>query len=215
MKSRRVWRASEAIAESLLEDMGFRVVGRHVRIDVGGVEVGEVDLVAERGGVRYAVEVKAGPVDVSGLRQAYVNALLLGAKPLVVARGYADESAEALARRLGVEVLVLPDALPLTPEDVYETVKYAVEEALEEVLDALTRCHGLGGRELEVVRALASSETFTDAAQRLGVSVDELGSIVAGLRRKGLLRARGPFSKLRLESRLLLLCLALRGGGSG
>ena len=89
----------------LLPALGlFPKASRH-RIYRNGVEVGEVDILAVDGdGNTYAVEVKAGKIDITGIRQAYINAKLIGAKPLVIARGYAEEGARELARELGVEV---------------------------------------------------------------------------------------------------------------
>lgn len=210
MKSRRVWRASEAIASSLLEEMGYRVRGRRVKVEVSGVEVGEVDIIAEKDGVIYAVEVKAGALDVSGVRQAYVNAKLLGARPLVVARGFSDESAKALAERLGVEVIVLPDSLPITPEEVHEAVRQAVLEAMEELVSRLFDCPSLSPEEAEVLEAVAASDSILDAAERLGVTVDELAARLGSLRKRGIL-AHGSYKRLRVQAGLALLCLKLSG----
>ncbi len=210
MKSRRVWRASEAIAASLLEELGYRVRRRRVKVEVSGVEVGEVDIVAEKDGVIYAVEVKAGALDVSGVRQAYVNAKLLGARPMVVARGFSDDSAKALAKRLGVEVVVLPDSLPITPEEVHEAVRQAVLEALEELVSRLFDCPPLSPEEVEVLEAVTASDSISDAAERLGVTVDELAARLRSLRKRGIL-AHGSYKRLRVQAGLALLCLKLSG----
>ncbi|GAB6148165.1 restriction endonuclease [Stetteria hydrogenophila] len=212
MKPGRVARASEAIAASLLEDMGFRVKGVRVKVEVSGVEVGEVDILAEKGGETYAVEVKAGALDVSGVRQAYVNAQLLGAKPLVVARGLADDSARVLAERLGVEVITLPDSLPLTPEEVHEAVKHAVLEALEELASRLFNCPTLTREEAETLEAVAASETIKEAGERLGVTVEDLAGRLGSLRRRGILQG-GSYKRLRVQASLTLLCRMLRERG--
>ena len=216
MKPGRISRASEAVAASLLEEMGFRIVGYRKKVEVEGVEVGEIDLLAERDGALYAVEVKAGPLDVGGVRQAYVNAVVAGARPLVVARGYADDSARRLAERLGVEVITLPDSLPVTPEELRETVKEAVEAALAGVLARLASCPATPTPEEErVLEAIASSPTIKDAADKLGVTVQELARAIAGLREKGLLTERGPYRRLRIDAALTLLCHRLRGAPAG
>jgi len=206
---RRAWRASEEAAARLLEEMGFRVLRFHERIVVGGVEVGEVDMVAEKGGEVYAVEVKAGSADVSAVRQAYVNARLLGARPLIVARG-ADERARAVADELGVEMILLPDMLYAGFDEVREAVEEAVEAAIDNALSFISNCGRIEEGDLPVLEALASAETFGEAAERLGVSVDELASKVAELGKRGVL-PRGPFRRLRLASRILLACKSMSG----
>ncbi len=200
----RAGRASEAYAVFLLEDMGYRVVDVRRKIMVEGVEVGEVDIVAERDGQVYAVEVKAGGLDVSGVRQAYANARLLGARPLVVARGI-DEKARTLAGELGVEVILLPDVLMAGFDELRMAVREAVESVIDEMLDFLRHCKTLRGDELEVLEALASSDSFPEAAERLGLGVDELARKVAVLGRAGVL-PRGSFRRLRLASKILLAC---------
>ena len=204
---RRVWRASEEAAVRLLEEMGYRVVALHERILVGGVEVGEVDVVAEKEGERYAVEVKAGSLDVSGVRQAYVNARLLGARPLVVARG-ADDKARALARELGVELIILPDIVYAGFDEVRQAVAEALYSALDDVLSFLEACPRISDEDLRILKTIAQSETISDAAQALGVTVEEAGSIIAGLARKGIL-PRGPYRRLRLAARILVACKSL------
>lgn len=104
----------------ILPALGLQPRALRYKVYRNGVEVGEVDILAvdEKGDV-YAIEVKAGKVDISGIRQAFVNAKLLGAKPLVVARGYADEGAYELAKELGVEVVLLPDYIFLSLDDLY------------------------------------------------------------------------------------------------
>ncbi|MDT7969592.1 MAG: YraN family protein [Vulcanisaeta sp.] len=107
-------RFEDYVAE-LLSRLGYKVLGRRVKVVVNDVEVGEVDIVAEDGsGVKYAVEVKSGKVDVSAVRQAYVNAKVLNAKPLIVSRGFSNDSSKALADELGVSVINLEEAVVLT-----------------------------------------------------------------------------------------------------
>jgi Predicted endonuclease (RecB family) len=158
-------RESEEIAARALESMGFKVVERKSKVIVDNVEVSDVDIVAERDGVRYAVEVKAGYVDVSSVRQAYVNSVLTGMRPLLVARGFSDESAVAVARRLGVEVITLPDQLYVNPDELYETVEAAVEEALDRVTRPLSMCGRLSKEQVRVLSAIASSEDFYGGRQ--------------------------------------------------
>ncbi|MGC9071495.1 MAG: recombinase RecB [Acidilobus sp.] len=201
-------RESEEIASRFLEGLGFRVVERRMKVIVDGVEVSDIDMVAEKDGVRHAVEVKAGYVDVSSIRQAYVNSVLTGMKPLLVARGFSDESAVVVARRLGVQVVTLSDQLYVQPDELFELVEGAVEEALEKVTRPLSFCGNLNDEQGRVLKAIASSDDFMSSAQALGLRPDELGRVLEGLRAEGLI-PRGSFQIAKVASRLLVLCQAL------
>jgi len=115
----------------LLPALGLFPKASRYRIYRNGVEVGEVDILAVDGsGNVYAVEVKAGKIDISGVRQAYTNAKLIGARPLVIARGYAEEGARELAKELGVEVVLLPDYIFLSIDDLYTAFTNAFVRSL-------------------------------------------------------------------------------------
>ncbi len=206
---RRRWLASERVAVTVLERLGYRVLGEHVKIEVDGVEVGEVDFIAEGpDGERYAVEVKAGRLDVSGIRQAYVNALVLNAKPLVVCKGFADDAAAKLAEKLGVRVIELSDVFLVDSEELEALVEAAVAEVAAEVLELLVdpRARPKPG-EVEVLRAIAEEPTLYDAARRLGKSLRELRPVVEKLKATRIGR-RGP-QGLRLAARLVLAAALL------
>mgnify|MGYP001770639131 CR=1 FL=1 len=80
----------ETFVLDLLPALGLTPLAHRYKILKDGVEVGEVDVLAQDSAKRlYAVEIKAGKVDVSGVRQAYINAKLLNATPMVICRGYA------------------------------------------------------------------------------------------------------------------------------
>ena len=204
-------RESEVIAARVLESLGYRIVQAKLKVVVDGVEVSDVDLVAEKDGEKYAVEVKAGYADVSSIRQAYVNSVLTGMKPLVVARGFSDESAEVVARRLGVTVITLPDQLYVQPDELFSVLESAVIEALERVTRPLSRCIDLTDEELKILLSLASAPDFATAATLAGMSAEELGRTVESLRKRGVL-PRGDFRTMSVSARLLLLCAALRVG---
>lgn len=177
---------------------------------VGDVEVGEVDLVVRdrSTGELYAVEVKAGRLDVSGVRQAYVNAQLLSMKPMVVCRGFADDAAMKLAQELGVRVIQLSDLFVTEATELYTLVRSAVADVLAEYLKLLLLpLPPLTEKDLEVLRALAESETMVDAAKRLGFSLEKLGKVIGELRSRGLDLGSHSFTELRLKAQLILLRL--------
>ena len=199
--------AVEDLAVHLLEDLGFEVRERRKRVLVEGVEVAEVDIIATRGGELYAVEVKSGKISVSDVRQAYANAALLNAKPLIVCRGFSDESSEKAARALGVEVLVMDDYLAFTrPEELYKVVEAAICRLLTVLLS--TRLALVRGEDLAILKALAYSVTFKEAAEKLGVTEGELGKAVADLRRRGVLTVTGRYDLLRLQALVVVAALA-------
>ena len=205
---RRAWRASEALAAWLLEGMGFRVLEFHKKIVVDGVEVGEIDIVAERGGQLYAVEVKAGQADLGAVRQAHANAVAAGMKPMVIARG-ADESARKLAEKLGVELLVTSDIVYAGADEVREIVREAVAEALLDLAATLYNCTKLTEEEERVLRAIAESPTIQEAAERLGESLEGLSAKLGMLRSKGVLPKGRNYKALRTAAMLAVMC---RGG---
>lgn len=127
----------EDIVIKYLESQGFEILRRRHRIFLHGVEVGEVDIVAEKGGEIYAIEVKAGRADITAVRQAYVNAELLNAKPMLVCRGLANDEARELAKRLGVEVLELPDYALVTLEELEKLVQAAIEGLVQRLVSAV------------------------------------------------------------------------------
>lgn len=205
MSQRGFLKSSEAIAASYLESLGFKIVDVHRKVVINDVEISDVDIVAERDGVLYAVEVKAGGVDVDAIRQAYVNAKLVKAKPMVIGRGYSDPRAEVVARELGVDVILLPDLMVLSVNELRDVIRETLYSVLGELLSFIAYCGKLGEGDLEVLRAIAESETFTEACEKLGVSERELASRIASLRSKGVL----PWSSYKgvtLAARILVAC---------
>ncbi len=178
-------RSSMTAAKAILRSMGFEIVGEKIPIRRGGFEISDVDLMASRGGELYAVEVKSGRLDVGGVRQAYVNSLLVKAKPLVVCRGFADPSAEVLAEELGVEVVELDDLFISDPEELRSIVRDEVRKAMMEVLPTIIKPPTLEPAELDMLRAIASAEEFGVAAESLGMDEEALGRELGMMRRKG------------------------------
>ncbi|HID40931.1 MAG TPA: recombinase RecB [Pyrodictium sp.] len=201
----RRWLASERIAFRLLEQRGYRVLETHKRIVVDGVEIGEVDALAEDSeGNLYVVEVKAGRLDIHGIRQVYSNALLLNARPLVVCKGFADESARVFAEKLGVTVIELEDVFLLDAEElediVYGAVLEAFSEAVRLLLDPSIR---IKPEQLEMLRAIAESSAISEAAAKLGKSVRDVAKTLEWLRSLTPL-ARRSYRSARIAAAVLL-----------
>ncbi len=210
MDARRLWRSSEAIAVSYLESMGYNVVDVHRKVVVNNVEVSDVDIIVEKDGVMYAVEVKSGMVDLDSIRQAYINAKLLGMKPIIIGRGLADNRVEVVAKELGVEVITLPDLVVTSLNEIREAVYEAVYSALNEILVMVSSCSRIEEDDLRILEAIAESDTLASAASKLKLSVEELASRIAGMREKYML-PKGRYQSLVLTARILTLCRRLRG----
>ena len=146
-----------------------------------------MDVLASKDGQRYAVEVKSGRVDVGGIRQAYVNAVLMKAKPLVICRGFSDSNAEALAKELGVEVIELEDLVIADPEELRALIREESRRVLIEVLPSILGLKSvkLSDDEIEVLRAIARSNSFLEASESLGMTADELGRKLKDMRLEG------------------------------
>ncbi|MCE4625371.1 MAG: recombinase RecB [Desulfurococcales archaeon] len=208
MRGKRLWRASEAAAIALLEDMGFEIVDVRRPLIVGGLEVSDIDVVAKKGDTVYAVEVKAGSADVSAIRQAYTNAILAGGlKPMVIARG-ADDKARAVAEELGVELVLLPDILVAGYEDLRMAVREAILSLVYETAEIIGKVcsNEITERERKIVEAVAHSDTIREAAEALGLEVEELGREISRMRKKGML-PNANYNTIKLVAKLaLLLC---------
>lgn len=202
MSRRGVW--TEMLAFFVLESLGFNVEELRYRVQREGVEVAEVDALARRNGELYAVEVKSGKVSTTDVRQALANAQLIGAKPLIVARGFADKSAEVYARELGVEVILLPELLHFVSlEELLDIVEEAVLSSLERLLDF--NVEELSAEELRALHAIAVSRDLAEACRRLELDNEECSRLLGNLRSKGVISEVGRFSRLRMQARLLLV----------
>ncbi len=182
------WKASERIAYELLVSQGFKVLEKHKKILINNTEVGEVDFIVEdRNGERYAAEVKAGKVDITGIRQAYVNALLLKMKPLIICKGYADDNAKELARELGVKVIQLSDIFLVESEELEIIVREVVEDVLINYLTYMISEPPQLTKEYEgIIEAILASPNPHEASRRLKTDVDALFKKIDELRRLGI-----------------------------
>ncbi len=213
LSGKRRWYASERIAFRLLEEMGYRIIETHKRIIVDGVDVGEVDAIAiGPDNNYYAVEVKAGRLDVHGVRQVFSNAVLLNMKPLAVCKGFADDAAKKTAEKLGVKVIELSDAFLVDAEELEEIVYGAALEAFSEsiriLLDPSIR---VLPEQVDYLKAIARSHSIRDAALYLRKDVKDLVPVLSWLRTLSPLARRGGYKSLQLVAMLILLRLRLQG----
>lgn len=207
LSARRRGFASERIAIGVLEELGYRVLETSKKIVLGNTEIGEVDvLVEDSSGEKYAVEVKAGRLDVGGVRQAYVNALVLGVKPMVVCKGFADDAARELAEKLGVRVVQLSDVFIVESEEIYSIVREVVEEVLTEYFELF---YGytiqLKQEHYELLSTIYSSSNIEEAAEKLNVDTSTLAKRIDELRRQGIIpKWASKYSSVRRIAQILL-----------
>ena len=207
VSAKRRWRSSERIALEFLESLGYKVIETRKKVKVNGIEIGEVDaIVVDEQGNKYAVEIKAGRIDVSGLRQAYVNAELLGLKPLVVAKGFADESAAALAERLGIKVIQLSDYFLVEAEELENIVREAISSIIVDTINLLALSKPLTPEDKEFLEKLVSSITISDLASKTNLTINDVAKKIKFLQNKGIIpKSAKSFNMIRYYASISLL----------
>jgi len=212
LSSRRRWRSSERIALGFLEEMGYRIIETRKRIKVHGIEVSEIDAIVEdEDGNRYGVEIKAGRIDVTGIRQAYVNAIIAGVKPMIIAKGFADDAAAALAEKLGVKVLQLSDYFLVEAEELELLIRDAIDHLISDTVSVLVSSKPPSPEELDFLKIIVREPTIMDASKALGRGIDDIIKKLRQLQNKGILpKGTRSYRLLKLYASLVLLKEELR-----
>jgi len=206
-RHKKLRRASESYAVWFLEENGYSVQDINRPLRINDVEISDIDIVAEKDGVLYAVEVKAGLADVNTIRQAKVNADLAGYKPMVIARGI-DEKARIISDKLGVEVIVLPDILYAGFDDLKHAVKEAIYDFMEEFIEHVDCKNAI--KYIDTLDKLAGSNNFKEFAEKLSLSLEEAARVLYKLKEEGLI-PKATFRKARFYAKILtVLCGLLR-----
>lgn len=207
ISSSRRWRSSERIALGFLEELGYRIIETRKRIKIHGIEVSEIDAIVEdENGDRYGVEIKAGRIDVTGIRQAYVNAVIAGVKPMVVAKGFADDAAAALAEKLGVKVLQLSDYFLVETEQLELLIRDAIDHLISDIISILMFSKPPSPEDLDFLRIIAREPTIMDASKALNKSIDDVIKKIRQLQNKGVLpKGTKNYRLLKLYASLVVL----------
>lgn len=189
LSSSRRWLSSERVAIKVLEELGYSILDVRRKVVVNQTVVGEVDVVVDDGsGQLYAVEIKAGKIDVSGIRQAYVNSVILGMKPLILCKGFADDAAKELAEKLGVKVIQLSDVFLVESEELEVLLREVIEDTIADYFEIFYGApYSFNPDHLETLKALATTTTIDEAAEKLGVDVHTLMKKIDGMRNTGVL----------------------------
>ena len=176
---------SEELAKLILEGLGYTIEKLRHKVVIEGNEVAEIDIIAiDPHGTRYGVEVKSGEISISDVRQAYVSARLANLKPMIMGKGFSNEASAKLAQELDVKVLLLPDYVMLTPEELCDVISKSVVSVIEEFFRPPPK---LSDEEVRLLRALASSSSFTELSKRLNIDERTLGLLIRSLKNKGVL----------------------------
>ncbi|HEC82313.1 MAG TPA: recombinase RecB, partial [Thermoplasmatales archaeon] len=132
MKTRKRGISAERIARRMLESKGFSIIETNYKINSKGENIAEIDIIAEKDGERYAVEVKSGKASLTSVRQAYANAKLAGYKPLLICKK-SDDAIKEASKKLNVEIMEISEYyLLLEPEELESIVKKCMEDVMEE-----------------------------------------------------------------------------------
>lgn len=194
--ARGLW--SEMLAELVLELKGYEVKQRRYVVQRDGIKLAEIDIIAEKDGKTYAVEIKSGRISVTDIRQAFSNAMLINARPLIIGRGFADDSAKRYAEELSVETFLYPDYIVfLGPEELQALLEKSLTRFFLEIFSGNPKT--LSDEDWEIINTIAENKTLAEAAVKLGVREKELGKKIGDLRNKGAITVKGDYDKLRLQ----------------
>ncbi|MFP3144175.1 MAG: restriction endonuclease [Caldisphaera sp.] len=204
VQGKAAMRSSESIAANLLQQMGYKVVEMHKKVTINNIEISDVDIVAEKNGIKYAVEVKAGPADVSSIRQIYVNSKLLNMVPMIISRGLADEKAEELAKELNVIFISVSDQVITNLDEIYASVKEALVDFLDDFFKFLTKCKIIDEKDLKIISSIAVSEDLIEAAKNSNMSIEDFTKAFSSLHNRGILPS-GKYEYASLISKLIVI----------
>lgn len=195
---------SEELARLLLESLGYTIEKIRHKVILNGNEVAEVDVIAtDPLGEKYGVEVKSGEISISDVRQTYINAKLAKVKPMIIGKGFSNESSARLAQELNVKVLLLPNYVILTPEELYEVVRKSVVEVIAQLFEPPPK---LEDEERKLLKELILSSSFNELSQRLGINEKVLGEVFRSLRNKRVLpKTLKGYSLIKVRALIALL----------
>jgi len=180
--------SAERIARRMLESKGFSIIGTNYKIKSKGENIAEIDIVAEKDGERYAIEVKSGKASLSSIRQTYANAKLAGFRPLLICKK-SDEAAKEAAKKLGVEIFEMSEYhLLLEPEELESIVKNCMEEVMEKY--GYMPYAFMSNKDIKFFKILAEAESIEDALNKLGIDEKKFGEKLSKMAKKGIIPSR-------------------------
>ncbi len=172
----------------MLESKGFSIIATNFKINSKGENIAEIDIVAEKNGDKYAIEVKSGKANLSAVRQIYANAKLVGCKPLLICKK-SDDATKEMAKKLGVEIIEFAEYhLLLEPEELESIVKKCMEEVMEEY--GFSPFLYIDDETYKILKAIVEAKDFSDASKILKIREEKLANEIANLAKKGIFPKR-------------------------
>ncbi len=172
----------------MLESKGYKILATNYKITSKGESLAEIDIVAEKNGDKYAIEVKSGKANSSSIRQVYANAKLAGYKPLLICKKI-DEANKEAARKLNVDIIEFSEYhLLLEPEELEAIVKNCMEEVMEEY--GLAPYSWLEEDDFKFFKEIAKADKIEDVLNSLKISEKKFGEKLAMLSKKGIIPSR-------------------------
>jgi len=206
--------SAEEIAWLMLKKMGYKILEWHHQVKRNNRKIAEIDLIAEdTKGLRYGVEVKAGKIGVSDVRQTYGNAVIEGLKPLIVCQGFSEESARLAAEELGVKVITFGEYfLLLSIEDLYMVVSRAVKDVMASYgLTPPVLSEMVSDEDLKIISAISSSTSMNEAAEKANVNRETVEEVISRLKKNGVIpRDLRGYNQLRNACRNIVFQLRIQ-----
>lgn len=207
-KPRVKGKSSERIARDILAKLGYEVIETNKIVTVDDARIFEVDIIARNSEDEvYCVEVKSGQAGVSDVRQVFGNSEILGLKPMLICKGFANEAAETMARELKVKMIRLTEHfILLEPEELEVIVSTAVQDILNKYgFYPIPHWNKIKEEDWNLISTISEAERFKEAAENASLSVKQLGQRIGDLRQGGIFPRKGQsFTDLKRHSRQLM-----------
>ncbi|MFW6110561.1 MAG: YraN family protein [Thermoproteota archaeon] len=207
-KPRVKGKSSERIARGILAKLGYEVIETNKIVTVDDARIFEVDIIARNSEDEvYCVEVKSGQAGVSDVRQVFGNSEILGLKPMLICKGFANEAAETMARELKVKMIRLTEHfILLEPEELEVIVSTAVQDILNKYgFYPIPHWNKIKEEDWNLISTISEAERFKEAAENASLSVKQLGQRIGDLRQVGIFPRKGQsFTDLKRHSRQLM-----------
>ncbi len=194
--------STEEIAERILSEQEFEILERRKILIKDTVPIAEIDILAKKNNELYAIEVKSGKISVTDIRQTYTNAMLINAKPLIVGKGFSDKASELTAKLLNVEVLTLDEYFSFIS---LEELTASIDSTFINILSNLFSfdLSHIKPEDIKIIYALATSNSFSDAAKTLSIDKKDLGKIISGLKKRKIITYTHSFNTIRLQANII------------
>ncbi len=134
-----------------------------------------------------------------------MNAVVAGYKPLVVAKGYADDSARELADKLGVKVIQLSDYFLIEAEELENIIRDTITNTLADFLTIIAEDKQIPPGDLVLLEQIVASPTIKDLSEKLDLHIRDVVKEIKRLQNKGIIPKNAKsYGKVRLYAAMRL-----------